>query len=85
MAQSTNEIPGAVAESVSDTADIPVEELPPLSSVIDPGALQTILSAPETEPIPDVMVTFEYAGHRVFAHPGEIVDVRPIHGRKNRS
>lgn len=59
-----------------------IDELPPLSTVIDPDALETILDAPETEPTPDVMVTFEYAGLRVFAHPGNIVDARPIRRRR---
>lgn len=78
MAQASGEIPQIVAETVSEAKDIPVEELPPISTVIDPDVLESILSSPETEPTPEVMLTFEYAGLRVFAHPGYIVDARPV-------
>lgn len=64
-----------LAETVSDSLEVPATELPPLSSAIDLDALERIVPAEAT---PDVTVAFSYEGLRVFVHSGGTICVRSI-------
>jgi hypothetical protein len=78
MATMTNSSIVAVTRVVSDALETPLEELPPLSQVIDVDALQHIVSANGGPRPPEVTVGFEYAGLKVFVHSGGVVYTRPI-------
>jgi hypothetical protein len=77
MGTSSNEITVSVSEAASDVLEAPIEELPPLSDVIDPDALDTLGSTSSDDPPPRVTVIFEYAGVELVVHSGEMVYARP--------
>lgn len=61
----------AAVEAVSAVADVDPTDLPPLYSVVDPDALDTLLEGGGP-----VDVVFELAGHHVRLDSGRVV-VRP--------
>lgn len=62
----------AVAEA---TGRSPLDLRPPLSAVVDPDALDAVVSH---VPGSDVEVTFEYCGHVVTVRGPEDVEVDPV-------
>lgn len=78
MATPSNEIILRISETVSESLDIPVNELPPLSDVIDPDGLDAIVSTTDSAPAGAVSVRFEYAGLELFIHSDDIIYVQPI-------
>lgn len=60
-----------IVEAVGSTAEIPVLDLPPLSDVVDPDALDTLC-----EDNSAVTAAFDYAGHSVTVLPEGTVEVR---------
>lgn len=64
-----------VVEAVSAAREVdPVTLTPPLSTVIDPDALNTLF---ETESGSDVTIEFTYADHSVYVSADELL-VRPL-------
>lgn len=80
MDQASDEITLRVTETVADALNKPIEDLPPLTTVVDPDALAAILSPTPTSSPPSVTVAFRYAGVRVLIHRGAIVYAQPITG-----
>lgn len=78
MGTPSNEIILRVSEAVSDALETPVDELPPLSDVIDPDGLDAIVSTTEDPPSRSVTLRFEYAGVELFIHSDDIIYVQPI-------
>ena len=70
-----------VTEVVSDALEKPVDDLPPLSRVIDPDALDRLVSSNTSTQSPEVTVVFEYASMEVIIHSQEVVYARPIDDR----
>lgn len=64
-----------VAETIDDSLDPPIDELPQLSNEIDLEALDMIIPSDTT---PEVSVIFTYQGLRVLVHSGRTVYVQPI-------
>lgn len=77
MENAPNEVIPLVSEEAASALDIPVQELPPLSDVIDPDALRKLISPSVDLHPPGVTVIFRYAGLDVVVHSGEIICVRP--------
>lgn len=71
-----------IAEAVSDVVGTPIEELPPLSEVINPEAVAALVAENHSQ---DVRITFSYAGVRVLVHSGATVYVRPIQPGRSES
>jgi len=67
-----------VTEVVSDALEKPVNDLPPLSRVLDPDALNRLVSSNTSTRSPEVTVIFEYASLKVVIHSQEVVYARPI-------
>lgn len=67
--QRTTQTPALrIVEAVSNAANVdPTELSPPLGSVIDPEALDTVMSADTSA---NLTVEFEYAGYRITARSG---------------
>lgn len=65
-----------IVESASDSLDVPVQDLPPVSDVIDIEAVDRIV--PDQEGESGATVTFHYAGLRFVVYPGKSVHVRPV-------
>jgi hypothetical protein len=77
MGDTSEELAVRITETVSDTREKPLEELPPLVETIDPDALAVIIPSSGTASQSDVTVTFSYAGLHVFVCPGNTIYVRP--------
>jgi len=75
MGESPDDTMIAVAETVSNALETPIEELPPLSESIDVDALDEVVPSDQSR---NVTVTFTYAGVSVFVHSGNVVAVRPV-------
>jgi hypothetical protein len=67
-----------VTEVVSEALEKPVDDLPPLSRVIDPDALNRLVSSNTSTRSPEVTVIFEYASLKVVIHSQEVIYARPI-------
>ena len=77
METPSNEITVSVSEAASEVLETPIEELPPLSDVIDPDALDTLGSTTRDGPPPCITVIFEYAGVELVVRLDEMVYARP--------
>jgi len=71
----------AVTETVSEAVETPVTELPPLSRVIDPDALNRLVSHAESSEPPELTIAFEYTGLTVVVHASGMVYTTPIDDR----
>ena len=78
MRATTTQPTETVTEVVSDALKKPVDDLPPLSRVIDPDALNRLVSSKTSTRSPEVTVIFEYASLKVVIHSQEVVYARPI-------
>jgi hypothetical protein len=78
MRAATTQPTEAVTEVVSDALEKPVDDLPPLSRVLDPDALNRLVSSNTSARSPEVTVIFEYASLKVIIHSQEVVYARPI-------
>lgn len=78
MRATTTQPTETVTEVVSDALKKPVDDLPPLSRVIDPDALNRLVSSNTSTRSPEVTVIFEYASLKVVIHSQEVVYARPI-------
>ena len=78
MRATTDQPTETVTEVVSDALEKPVDDLPPLSRVINPDALNRLVSSNTSTRSPEVTVIFEYAGLKVVIHSQEVVYARPI-------
>lgn len=78
MGTPSNEIILRVSEAVSEALGTPIDELPPLSDVIDPDGLDAIVSTTEDPASRAVTLRFEYAGLEIFIHSEDIIYVQPI-------
>ena len=67
-----------VIEAVSEELGIPMKELPPLADVINPEALETLVTSTTSKSPSDVTVTFRYAGTHVCVRSGNLVSARAI-------
>jgi len=65
----------AVAETVSDALETPVDDLPPLAESIDIDALDEVVPSDSSQ---YVTVSFMYAGMQVFVHSGNVVVVQTV-------
>jgi len=74
----TNSPTETVTQVVSNALERPVEDLPPLSRVVDPDALDRLVSSTTGARSPEVTVIFEYASQKVIIHSQEVVYARPI-------
>lgn len=61
-----------VTEVAADALKRPQKELPPISDVVDPDALNRFISSMNTQP-GDVTVVFKYAELKVIVHSDGIV------------
>lgn len=77
MRETPQEITVDISQTVTDATDLPVEELPPLSDVIDLDALDALVPGANRQGSPEVRVTFSYAGVRVIVCSGRTVFVHP--------
>jgi len=77
METPSNETIVSVSEVASEVLGVPIEELPPLSDVIDPEVLDTLGSTTTDDPPPRVMVIFEYAGLELVVRSDDIVYAQP--------
>lgn len=77
MRDTPQEITVDISQTVTDVTDLPVEELPPLSDVIDLDALDALVSGANRQGAPEVTVTFSYAGVQVIVRSGRTVFVHP--------
>lgn len=84
MTHQDPEVSVIVAETVSDAVETPIEELPPLSDVIDLDAFDAVVASSETGESPDFSVGFTYAGVRVVVLSQRTVYAGPI-GRDGES
>ncbi len=71
-----------VAETIDESLETSIDELPPLSNAIDLEALETIVPPGTT---PEVSVMFTYGGLQVVVHSGRTVFVHPIRGAAEMS
>ena len=78
MRATTTQPTETVTEVVSDALKKPVDDLPPLSRVLDPDALNRLVSPNTSTRSPEVTVIFEYASLKVVIHSQEVVYARPI-------
>ena len=78
MRATTDQPTETVTEVVSEALEKPVDDLPPLSRVIDPDALDRVVSSNTSTQSPMVTVVFEYASMEVIIHSQEVVYARPI-------
>ena len=78
MRATTTQPTETVTEVVSDALEKPVDDLPPLSRVINPDALNRLVSSNTSTRSPEVTVIFEYASLKVIIHSQEVVYARPI-------
>ena len=78
MRATTTQPTETVTEVVSDALKKPVDDLPPLSRVIDPDALNRLVSSNTSTRSPEVTVIFEYASLKVVIRSQEVVYARPI-------
>ena len=78
MKATTTQPTETVTEVVSDALKKPVDDLPPLSRVIDPDALNRLVSSNTSTRSPEVTVIFDYASLKVVIHSQEVVYARPI-------
>ena len=78
MKATTTQPTETVTEVVSDALEKPVDDLPPLSRVLDPDALNRLVSSNTSTRSPEVTVIFEYASLKVVIHSQEVVYARPI-------
>lgn len=80
MGMSPDDVLTTVTELVSDATGRPIEDLPPLTTALDPGAFTELVTNSH-----DVAVTFTYAGQRVFVHSETAVYVQPIYDEEDVS
>jgi hypothetical protein len=78
MGATTNDTVVAVTEVVSDALEAPMEELPPLSRVVDLDAVDTLVSSNASTRPPGITVTFTYAGLTVVIQSHGMVYATPI-------
>jgi hypothetical protein len=78
MGTPPNDVISAVSEEAACTLDIPIHELPPLSDVLDPDALDNLLASTASFQSPGITVSFRYAGLDVFIHSQEVICVQPV-------
>ena len=78
MRATTKQPTETVTEVVSEALEKPVDDLPPLSRVIDPDALNRLVSSNTSTRSPEVTVIFEYASLKVVIHSQEVIYARPI-------
>ena len=78
MRATTDQPTETVTEVVSEALEKPVDDLPPLSRVIDPDALNRLVSSNTSTRSPEVTVIFEYASLKVVIHSQEVIYARPI-------
>jgi len=65
----------AVVEAVSALTGQSVEDLPPITSAVDPEALDALCAGSSAES--DLTVSFRYAGHDVTVSADESITVSP--------
>lgn len=85
MVPPSNEIILRVSETVSEALETPVQELPPLSDVIDPDGLNAVLTTTDHAPAGAVTVQFEYAGLELFIHSDDVIYVQPVDQARENS
>ncbi len=72
MRKPTTEIVVKVVETVAEALEKPLDEVPPLSEVIDPDALVALMDHR------DVTIAFRYADLNVIVQSGGTVYAHPI-------
>ena len=78
MANHPDKIKVRIAETASDALEVPIEDLPPLSDVINLDALESLIRSTTTNRSSLLTVTFSYAGLWIFVCSGNTVYVKRI-------
>lgn len=68
----------AVVEAMSDVAETPPVELPPLYNSIEPAALDNLFAPREDGPDRSISTTFTYHGYRVSVEDGVTIAIYPL-------
>lgn len=71
---SVNSPSTAIIKKIAFATDTPAEDLPPLYDVLDPDALNGLVSSLTT----DGQVEFRYAGYKVTVQADQAIEVCPI-------
>jgi hypothetical protein len=83
MGSARTDVIQGISEAAAEALEIPIEELPPLSEVVDPDALDELVTPTTGSPATVVTVTFKYAELDVFVSSSGIVYARPVLDSRN--